>query len=76
MAASTLSSTSAQSQTPTPNLQQSPRNAANQSMVAVKFNALEVSKTLQEGEKCVKWDEVSWLWDFWLILRVVIKAKA
>lgn len=39
--------------------QQSPRNTATASTVAVRAGAVEVSKELQEGEKFIKWDEVS-----------------
>jgi hypothetical protein len=39
--------------------QQSPRNAPTVSTVAVRAGSVEVSKTLQEGEKFIKWDEVS-----------------
>ncbi len=61
-------STSAQSlsdynakQSSSPNPQSSPRNVGSSShnTVAVNFGNLEVSKSLQEGEKCVKWDEVN-----------------
>lgn len=39
--------------------QQSPRNTANpSSTIAVQTGAVEVSKTLLEGEKFIKWDEV------------------
>lgn len=39
---------------------QSPRNtAAISSSVAVQTAPIEVSKALQEGEKFIKWDEVS-----------------
>lgn len=43
-----------------PNPQSSPRNASSssQNSVAVHVGSLEVAKSLQEGEKCVKWDEV------------------
>ncbi|CRK93620.1 CLUMA_CG007150, isoform A [Clunio marinus] len=37
--------------------QQSPRNTAAASSVAVRAGAVEVSKALQEGEKFIKWDE-------------------
>lgn len=48
--------------------QQSPRNTANNATVAVQTGPIEVSKALQEGEKFIKWDEVSsifiaWLWN-------------
>lgn len=39
--------------------QQSPRNTANQSTVAVRAGIVEVPKTFQDGEKFIKWDEVS-----------------
>jgi hypothetical protein len=41
--------------------QQSPRNAAqpNNSGTAVKIALVEVSKVLQDGDKFIKWDEVS-----------------
>lgn len=39
--------------------QQSPRNTANSQTVAVQAGIVEVSKALQEGEKFIKWDEVS-----------------
>lgn len=39
--------------------QQSPRNTATTSTVAVRAGAVEVSKALQDGEKFIKWDEVS-----------------
>lgn len=39
--------------------QQSPRNTASVSSVAVRAGLVEVSKALQEGEKFIKWDEVS-----------------
>lgn len=39
--------------------QQSPRNTPSVSSVAVRAGAVEVSKALQEGEKFIKWDEVS-----------------
>lgn len=39
--------------------QQSPRNTASVSTVAVRAGTVEVSKALQEGEKFLKWDEVS-----------------
>jgi hypothetical protein len=39
--------------------QQSPRHTGNASTVAVRAGAVEVSKALQEGEKFIKWDEVS-----------------
>lgn len=40
--------------------QQSPRHTASTSSVAVRAGSVEVSKALQEGEKFIKWDEVSW----------------
>lgn len=39
--------------------QQSPRHVATTSTVAVRAGAVEVSKALQDGEKFIKWDEVS-----------------
>lgn len=39
--------------------QQSPRNTPSVSSVAVRAGTVEVSKALQEGEKFIKWDEVS-----------------
>lgn len=39
--------------------QQSPRHTATTSTVAVRAGAVEVSKALQDGEKFIKWDEVS-----------------
>lgn len=39
--------------------QQSPRHTATVSTVAVRAGAAEVSKALQDGEKFIKWDEVS-----------------
>lgn len=39
--------------------QQSPRNTPNITTVAVQISQVEVSKALQEGEKFIKWDEVS-----------------
>lgn len=39
--------------------QQSPRKTANNQNVAVQAGIVEVSKILQEGEKFIKWDEVS-----------------
>lgn len=39
--------------------QQSPRKTANIQNVAVQAGIVEVSKILQEGEKFIKWDEVS-----------------
>lgn len=39
--------------------QQSPRNTPSVSTVAVHAGTVEVSKALQEGEKFLKWDEVS-----------------
>jgi hypothetical protein len=38
--------------------QQSPRNTASVSSVAVQTGTVEVSKALQDGEKFIKWDEV------------------
>lgn len=45
--------------------QQSPRNTPNASTVAVRAGAVEVSKALQDGEKFIKWDEVS---DFFVLM--------
>jgi hypothetical protein len=45
--------------------QQSPRNTANASTVAVRAGAVEVSKALQDGEKFIKWDEVSTLFRYY-----------
>jgi hypothetical protein len=41
--------------------QQSPRNTAKNATVAVQTGPIEVSKVLQEGEKFIKWDEVSFI---------------
>jgi hypothetical protein len=41
--------------------QQSPRNTASNFSVAVQTGSVEVSKILQEGEKFIKWDEVSFI---------------
>lgn len=39
--------------------QQSPRNTPNAATIAVQTGQVDVSKILQEGEKFIKWDEVS-----------------
>lgn len=39
--------------------QQSPRNTPNVTTIAVQTGQVDVSKALQEGEKFIKWDEVS-----------------
>lgn len=41
--------------------QQSPRHTPSAPTVAVQTGQVEVSKVLQEGEKFIKWDEVSFL---------------
>lgn len=49
------------------NPQQSPRNTSSNAMPTgtyVSFGPVEVSKPLQDGEKFVKWDEVSFFFEF------------
>lgn len=41
--------------------QQSPRNTPNTNAVAVQTGQVEVSDCLKEGEKFIKWDEVSFM---------------
>ena len=65
MAASALTTATAAALTSTlpdnapKSAQQSPRNTASASTVAVRACTVEVSKALQDGEKFIKWDEVS-----------------
>lgn len=55
--------------------QQSPRHAATTSTVAVRAGAVEVSKALQDGEKFIKWDEVSAVSFFSLVYLVLSCIK-
>ncbi len=51
------------------NSQASPRNTVSTTGTFVQLGSVEVSKSLQDGEKFVKWDEVSrlFLWTYVLI---------
>lgn len=55
--------------------QQSPRNQPNpiSTSVAVQTCVIEVSKSLQEGEKFIKWDEVN---DYIVMLHDLCKPKS
>lgn len=65
MASSAVATLSADGKTQPAQNQQSPRNTGGQSTTAVKLGTIEVPKALQDGEKFLKWDEVSAKGDGW-----------